>query len=81
MYRPTDWPKCPCDDCVAGHKLIDEWGYFCDMACGKRTQWINREVGADAMLESLRKQNVTLPDVIHHYTIGKLGKPVFIPYE
>lgn len=51
----TDWQKCPCDDCTAEHKLIDEYGYFCDLACGKRSQWINREAGASAMLEGLFK--------------------------
>lgn len=30
-----DFIKCPCDDCTAEHKLIDEWGYFCDLACGQ----------------------------------------------
>lgn len=43
----TDFIKCPCDDCTAEHKLIDEWGYFCDLACGQRSHWISRCVGAN----------------------------------
>ena len=39
------------------------------------------EAGADAILEGLMEQNVTLPDVIHHYIIDKLGTLVFIPNE
>jgi len=42
----TDFIKCPCDDCTAENKLIDEWGYFCDLACGQRSHWISRCVGA-----------------------------------
>jgi len=49
----TDWIKSPCDDCTAEHKLIDEYGYFCDMACGKRTAWINKKAGAEAMYSHL----------------------------
>lgn len=45
----ADFIKCPCDDCTAEHKLIDEWGYFCDMACGKRSYWIARCRGHEDM--------------------------------
>lgn len=38
----TDFIKCPCDDCAAEHKLIDEWGYFCDIVCGQRSHWKSR---------------------------------------
>jgi len=41
----TDFIKCPCDDCTATYKLIDEWGYFCDLACGKRSHWLWRQMG------------------------------------
>ena len=40
--KTTDFIKCPCDDCTAEHKLIDEWGYFCDLTCGQRSYWIAR---------------------------------------
>ena len=67
-YRPKDW-KNPCDLYMAG------------MVVGPNERAEDYEAGADAMLEALSKQNVPLPDVIHHYTIGKLGKMVFIPDE
>lgn len=50
-YRPDDWPKCPCDEC--DRKVIDDYGYFCDLACGERTAWLNREAGADAILKAI----------------------------
>lgn len=40
----ADFIKCPCDDCT--DRLIDEWGYFCDLACGQRSHWISRCMGA-----------------------------------
>ena len=43
----TDFIKCPCDDCTAEIKLIDEWGYLCDLACGQRSHWISRCTGAN----------------------------------
>jgi len=42
LPETADWIKCPCDDCTAENKLIDEWGYFCDLTCGKRSYWIAR---------------------------------------
>ncbi len=39
------------------------------------------EAGADAMLDGLRKQKPTFPDVLHHFIIRKIGKLVFIPEE
>jgi len=50
LPETADWIKCPCDDCTAEHKLIDEWGYFCDLACGKRSYWIARCRGHQEML-------------------------------
>ena len=41
----TDFIICPCGDCTAEHKLIDEWGYLCDLTCGRRTHWKSRIYG------------------------------------
>ena len=51
MWRPDDWPKNPCDDCP--DKNEDQWGLFCDIACGEHTAWLNHEAGANAILEAL----------------------------
>jgi len=51
-WRPEGWPKCPCDECEK--KEEDEYGLLCNLACGKYTAWLNREAGADAMLEVRR---------------------------
>jgi len=63
----TDFIKCPCDDCTAEHKLIDEWGYFCDLACGQRSQWISRCVGAN---EARNAGYVAVEPLIEEETIG-----------
>ncbi len=52
-WRPDGWPKCPCDEC--DRKVVDGYGYFCNLACGERTTWFNREAGADAMYEAIWK--------------------------
>lgn len=53
MWRPDDWPKCPCDDCE--RKEDDKYGRLCDLACGKYSAYLNREVGANAMQKALIK--------------------------
>ena len=52
----TDFIKCPCDDCTAEHKLLDEWGFLCDLACGKRSHWISRCMGAEEAIVLLTHQ-------------------------
>ena len=68
MYRPEGWKN----------PYHEETGRVPDE---HNAEFQDYEAGADAMLEGLKKQNVTLPDIIHHYTLGKLGKLVFIPEE
>jgi hypothetical protein len=51
-WRPDDWPKDPCIDCP--NKQVDDYGYLCDLACGKRAAWMNQEIGADRMLSKAR---------------------------
>jgi len=84
MYRPDNWPKCPCDSC--DHPDVDDYGYLCDLACGKRSAWFNREAGADAMLEVLiasgdpvDTSSITkVKDGVMIAPVGK-GTLVFIP--
>lgn len=52
LPKTADWAKCPCDDCTAEHKLIDEWGYFCDLTCGKCSYWIARCKGHQEVIEA-----------------------------
>ena len=69
MYRPPGWKtykKSVADKPFAG-RLPTLHSAF--------------EAGADAYEKGLRKQNVTLPDILHHYILGKLGKLVIIPEE
>ena len=54
-WRPDNWAKVnpyPCEGCP--DIQIDHYGYLCDLACGKRTVYFNKEAGADAMLEALK---------------------------
>ncbi len=48
MLKRIDIP-CPCDGCE--RKVIDEYGYMCDLGCGERSQWISERAGADIQLE------------------------------
>ena len=64
MWRPDNWPKCPCDDCTAEHKFVDEYGYLCDLSCGKRTKWINREFGADGTGATISGRPMDLADAL-----------------
>lgn len=84
-WRPKDWPKNPCDGCP--DKKEDIYGLFCDLACGKATAYINREIGADAMLKTVRGQPCILGEsLINTGAIGwkrldPEGKWYFIPDE
>ena len=52
-WRPESWSKCPCDDCP--NKVIDDYGYVCDLSCGKWGEWFMFEAGADAMLKAVQE--------------------------
>lgn len=41
--------KEPCIDCP--EKKIDDYGYFCDLHCGKRTAWFNHQEGIREVVE------------------------------
>ena len=50
--------KEPCIDCK--NKVVDTWGYLCDLSCGKRSAWINYKAGIQAVVEwiqELQKNN------------------------
>jgi len=72
-WRPDGW-KNPYD---GGKEIINE-GWRVTYAL-KPQKYYLYEAGADAMLEALSQQNVTLPDIIHHYTTSRLGKLAVIP--
>ena len=52
-WRPKDWPVNPCNECE--QKVEDNYGLFCDLSCGRHTQYINSEAGASDMLDALFK--------------------------
>ena len=45
--------KEPCIDCL--DKKVDDYGYFCDMACGMRTAWLNHQAGIREVVGWLQK--------------------------
>ena len=86
MYRPWG-DKNPCVECPK--KVEDEYGLFCDLACGLFTRYCYKEAGADAMLEALKEKGIYVdvattvtnnvnPDTFHQFQKGWL---VFIPEE
>ncbi len=45
--------KEPCIECP--RKVVDTYGYFCDLACGKRTAWLNYRAGVKEVIDWLQK--------------------------
>ena len=41
--------KDPCRDCK--RKIEDDYGLFCDLACGKHTAWVNYQAGREEVVE------------------------------
>ncbi|MBU2249451.1 MAG: hypothetical protein KKD77_22075 [Gammaproteobacteria bacterium] len=84
MWRPEDWPKCPCDGCTAENKLVDEYGYLCDISCGQHSAWVQKESGADAMLEALKERSLAHlrgENTFQGMSFKEYGFLVFIPEE
>ncbi len=46
--------KEPCIGCP--NKVIDEWGYFCGLSCGKRIAWLNYMEGIKEVVKDLTNQ-------------------------
>ena len=68
MWRPSKgWKPDPCKDCPT--KREDEWGFICDIYCGKMSAYRNYEAGADAMLEAIK--GLTNQEVIDLWRILK----------
>jgi predicted oxidoreductase len=53
--------KEPCIDC--SNKIIDDFGYFCDIACGERTAWLNFKAGIRKVVEWIEQEHIVVrPD-------------------
>lgn len=52
--------KEPCIDCPS--KVIDDYGYFCDLACGKRSAWENYMAGVKEVVGWLGFHYVVRPN-------------------
>ena len=52
--------KEPCIGCP--DMDLDEYGYLCDLACGKRTAWLNYMAGMKKVIEWLeRARKIKVP--------------------
>ena len=58
----------PCVDCP--DKVIDDYGYFCDLSCGKRTAWLYYKAGQEsvakavlAIIENPKQVNYRLKEI------------------
>jgi len=47
-------PVEPCIGCP--NMQVDKYGYFCDIACGKRTAWLNQMEGYQAGIREVVEQ-------------------------
>ena len=77
--KPSNWKEInpdPCKDC--DRREFDSYGLLCDIWCRKATDYYNREAGADAMLESLKKQGAWLNA---GQTLCDLNNAAIIPYK
>ncbi len=52
--------KEPCIDCP--DKVVDDYGYFCDIACGKRTAWQNYQAGIKEVVKWIESHQLIKPD-------------------
>ena len=52
--------KEPCISCP--ETVVDEWGYLCDLACGKRSTWLNYMVGIKEVVEWIETHTLISPD-------------------
>lgn len=53
--------KDPCIDCPA--LRVDEYGYICDLACGKHTAWINHQAGIKEVVKWIGQEHMVVrPD-------------------
>ncbi len=49
----------PCIDCT--NKVVDEYGLFCDLACGKHTAYINYQAGIKEVVEWINNNYTYFP--------------------
>jgi hypothetical protein len=83
----------PCETCQ--DKQEDIYGYYCDISCGRHSQYLSETHGAELLLKALKEQGIpndvfqaylqgsNLSGLIHDkqpYTYcGRKGTLVFIP--
>lgn len=65
--------KEPCIDCT--NKQTDEYGYFCDLSCGKRTAWVNYQAGIKETVKWVNNYwtNV-IPPIVTQVSLNKFYK-------
>lgn len=59
--KAEDIIKDPCLGCP--DIQCDSYGYLCDLSCGKRTAYLNKLAGADALLQGLKKEAIHIKTV------------------
>lgn len=52
--------KEPCKDCP--DIQLDTYGYLCDLSCGKRTAWLNHQVGIKEAMKWIESHQLIEPD-------------------
>ena len=60
----VEWmPDNPCDGCA--YKVVDDYGLFCDLACGNNAGHSNQLIGQRKLLEYLINSARTNPLILH----------------
>jgi len=77
-WRPPNWDKVNPDPCTGcKRKEVDDYGFVCDLACGEHSAYLQREAGADAMLEALKATGIHTTQGYmgaYRYALGLTGK-------
>ena len=66
--------ECPCDKCE--RKVEDEWGYLCNIACGRRSAWRNEKHGAGKMKEYIKEELTKYRQPMYNHTDITLIIPI-----
>ncbi len=49
--------------CIScSNRAIDDYGYVCDLYCGKHSEWLNYQAGIKEVMEWIETHNLIKPD-------------------
>jgi hypothetical protein len=54
--------KDPCKDCLSVNKFVDDYGYLCDLHCGKHSAYLNHQEGVKEVIDWIKTHQLIEPD-------------------